>query len=112
MPSDQFGRDGAGPTEVGRDLKVDQRLDPVGPRRDVAAADGGGQGLGKAADPDHAGQTVEGREARRGFGFEIGEDVVLDDGEVVGRRPRSGAGAPSAAEIVAPVGLWSAELVM
>ncbi len=82
---DQFRRDGARPAEVRCDLKIDQRLDPVGTRRYVAAADRGGQGLGEAADPDHAGQAVEGGEARRGFGLEVGEDVVLNDGEVMGR---------------------------
>ena len=83
---DQFGRDRVGSAKARRDLKIDQRFDPVGARRDVAAADRGGQGLGEAADADHTREAGEGCKAWRGFGLEVGKDVVLDDGEVMGGR--------------------------
>ncbi len=83
---DQLSRDGTWTAEARRDLKIDKRLDPIRAGGDVAAADRAGQGFGEAADPDHAGEPVEGREARRRLGLEVGEDIVLDDGEVVGRR--------------------------
>ena len=52
--------------------------------------------------------------ARRGdgLGLEIGEDVVLDDGQVVLLRRASARRCAVCGESVAPVGLWSAELVM
>ena len=77
-------RDGLGPPEkLVAILKVDQPLDPVGPRGDVAAADRGRKRLGEAADADHAVEPVERGKARRRLGLEIGEDVVLDDGQAV-----------------------------
>ena len=83
---DELGRDRARAAETGGDLQIDERFDPVRPRGDVAAAHRGRQRLGEAADPDDAIEAVERGKARRRLRLEIGEDVVLDDGEVVGRR--------------------------
>ncbi len=55
-------------------------------------------------------EPVERGQARRGLRLEIGEDVVLDDGQVVRRRGVRMRCAVCG-ESVAPVGLWSAELV-
>ena len=67
----------------GRDPQVRQRLDPVAARGDVPAPDGRRQRLGHAADPDHPVQPVERGVARRGLVLEVGEDVVLDDDQIV-----------------------------
>jgi len=67
----------------GREFEIDDFLDPVGARRNEAAAHGGRQGFGKAADMDDAVQTVERRQARRRLALEIGEYIVFDDDEVV-----------------------------
>lgn len=67
----------------GGDPQVGQRLDPVGPRGDVPAASRGRQRLGEAADADHPVEPVEGCEAGRWHMLEVGEDIVLDDDEVV-----------------------------
>ena len=63
-------------TEGGRDgLQVDQRLDPLRPAPDIAAADGGRERLREASDADHAVEPVETASPGGRLGLEIGEDV-------------------------------------
>ncbi|MCY1337975.1 hypothetical protein D9M69_238200 [compost metagenome] len=80
---EQFGAERA-VAEAGRQLQVHQLLAPVRPRGDEAAAHRSGQGLGEAADLDHPLQPVEGGQPRRILQLEVGEDVVLDDQQVMG----------------------------
>ena len=57
-------------------------------------------------------ESVERGKARRRLGLEIGEDVVLDDRQVVRGGALEQPVRRRAATSVAPVGLCSAELVM
>ena len=101
---DQFGRNRARSAETCRDLKIDQRFNPIGPGRNVAAADRCGQRFGEAANTDNSRKPIEGREARRKFGLEVGKDIVFNDGEIVNSRCVQQSYAVCG-DIVPPVGL-------
>ena len=67
-----------------RQLEIDDRIDPVRPQRQIAAAQRGGDGLREAADLDHPLEAVERRQPRsRRPQLEIGEDLVLDDDDLM-----------------------------
>jgi hypothetical protein len=80
---DGFGRHGTGADKTRRHLKIGQVRNPVDARRDVAAAQGGRQRLGEAADADDPVQPVQRRQTGGGLGLQIGEKIILDDGEVM-----------------------------
>ena len=76
MPNVQTRGQAATP-ECGRNLEIDQALDPVTASRDVAASNRSGDGLGKATDLDDTREAIEGRQPWRWRTLEIPEDVVL-----------------------------------
>ena len=78
----QLGRKRA-PTEGRGQFQIDERVDPCRARRDVAATDRGRERLREAADLDDPLQPVEGGQPRGRTILEIGENVVLDDQQVM-----------------------------
>jgi hypothetical protein len=82
----QLRRRRAGAAKVRCNLQVDQTFNVVRARSDIAATDGSGDRLRKAADPDHPGEAVEGSKSGRWIGFKFGEDVILHDDQIVCRR--------------------------
>jgi hypothetical protein len=64
-------------------LQIDERRDPVGARRDIAATRRRPDRLGGAADLHDASQAVESCEPDRRILLEIAERVVFEDKDVV-----------------------------
>ena len=69
-----------------RELQIDQRVRPVGPRRDITGPQCGRDRFGIAADLNDAIIAVESGQTRRRRRLEIAVDVVLEDDDIMAFR--------------------------
>src|SRR5690606_33576711 len=68
--------------EAGSGTQIDQALDPWSLGRDITAAQGGRQCFGETAYLYHTGQAIQRGQTGGGSGFQIPENIVLNNVEV------------------------------